>query len=231
MGSGRSGLSMVPRLRIVVVDDHPLLRGGVVDILRNDGRFEVVGEGGSADCAETLARDLAPDVVVLDVRMPGGGLEAIERVLRADPRAGVVMLTVEDEIDLIEDAFRRGARGYVVKTAGAAELVETVLQVARGDLYLAPQLAGRMVRRMSSARDEPVAHVAQGFTEREEQIMGFLIHGLSNKEIAYRLSLSEKTVKFYVTHVIKKLGVKNRVQVALYASRRAGSLGAEATEV
>jgi DNA-binding NarL/FixJ family response regulator len=219
---------MPPPYRVAVVDDHPILRSGVARTLRDDGRFEVVAEGSSADCAEAIARDLAPDVVLVDLRMPGGGLEAIERVLRAAPRAGVVMLTVEDEPDRIEEAFRRGARGYVVKTAGAAELVETVLQVAEGELYLAPQLAGRILRRIAAPQAAPETVAPQGFTGREEQIMGFLVHGFSNKEIAYRLNLSEKTVKFYVTHVIKKLGVKNRVQVALYASRRPGPDSPEA---
>lgn len=214
---------MADRFRVAVVDDHPIFRSGVVQTLRADERVDVVGEGFSADCAEALALDLGLDVIVLDLRMPGGGLEAIERVLRCAPRVGVVILSVENDAELVEEAFRRGARGYVVKTSGGAELVETVAQVAQGELYLAPQLAGRMLRRMSGPRDEPAPAPELGFTERERQIMGFVGQGLSNKQIAYRLNLSEKTVKFYVTHVIRKLGVQNRVQVALYASRRAGT--------
>lgn len=210
---------MADRVRIAVVDDHPMLRAGVVRCLEGTGRFDVVDEGASADCAERIARDFAPDVVILDLNMPGGGVEAAERVLRLAPRTGVIILTVEEDADRIEDAFRHGVRGYVSKAAGATELIEAVDRVASGELYLAPHLAGRMLRRLSAPPAVEVS-VALGFTEREEQIMGFLIHGLSNKEIAFRLNLSEKTVKFYVTHVIRKLGVKNRVQVALYASRR-----------
>jgi len=223
------GEPVAVRYRVALVDDHPIFRSGVAQILRADGRLEVVGEGHSADCAEQMALELSLDVIVVDLRMPGGGFEATERVLRIAPRVGVIILSVEDETELVEEAFRRGARGYVAKTQGGSELVETILKVAQGEHYLGPQLAGRMMRRMSVHRDQPAAAPSQAFTGRQEQIMGLLIHGLSNKEIAYRLNLSEKTVKFYVTQVIKKLGVQNRVQVALYASKR-GSAAAPAAK-
>lgn len=207
------------KIRIVVVDDHPLFREGVVHALNGSGEFGVVGEGSSAADAVRMASDLDPDVIVLDMQLPGGGLDAVEAIVATHSRAGILMLTVVDDNECVAKAFRIGARGYLLKGAGCNELMETVRSVARGDLYVSPQLVGKLLGRMTETQGDH-DHTVE-FTEREDQVLTLLSRGLSNKEIAYQLELSEKTIKYYLTNVLKKLRVRNRVEAALYASQRA----------
>ncbi|MEO4001451.1 response regulator transcription factor [Mesorhizobium sp. CAU 1732] len=213
---------MEHRIRIAVVDDHPLFRDGVVHTLSMNDGFEVVGEGASAADAIRLARDLQPHVMLLDMKLPGGGLEAVDEIMLGASHPNILMLTVVDEEESVANAFRSGVRGYLLKGVGRNELVETVKSVAQGDLYVSPQLAAKMLGRLSapSVALDGHANEAIELTEREEQVLKLLSHGLSNKEIAYRLQLSEKTVKYYLTHVLKKLRLRNRVEAALFASSR-----------
>lgn len=217
---------MEPRITLAVVDDHPLFRGGVVHALSADEEFDVVGEGASSTDAVSLVSNLKPTVLLLDMKLPGGGLETIEAILAVQPRTNILMLTVVDDEQTVARAFKCGARGYLLKGAGRNELIETVRSVARGDLCVSPELVGKLLGRISETHDHKPAlgEPSVDFTEREEQILSFLSCGLSNKEMAFRLELSEKTIKYYVTHVLRKLHVRNRVEAALYASHRVSNM-------
>lgn len=208
---------MEHKVKVVVVDDHPLFREGVVHALRANEDFDVVGEGTTADEALRLVMDFEPDVLLLDMKLPGGGLQAIEAIVASGSRTNIVMLTVVDDQETIAKAMKTGARGYLLKGTGGNELTESVKVVARGDLYITPQLIGMLIGRISDGEQKAKS---VEFTEREEQVLTLLSRGMSNKQIAFQLNLSEKTVKYYITHVLKKLNVRNRVAAALYASRR-----------
>lgn len=213
---------MNTKIGVAVIDDHPLFREGVVHTLSASEEFVVVGQGASADDAIRLAAEVAPDVMLLDMKLPGGGLEALNAIASGRSGAKVVMLTIVDDEEVMARAFKTGARGYVLKGAGGNEVKEAVRLVARGEPYVSPQLVPKLLDMMSGIRSGQSSSFESSveFTEREEQILTFLSHGLSNKQIAFRMSLSEKTVKYYITHVLKKLRVRNRVEAALYASHR-----------
>tara|TARA_R110002020_G_scaffold364263_4_gene576644 strand:- start:31518 stop:32153 length:636 start_codon:yes stop_codon:yes gene_type:complete len=207
---------MSPQLNVVVVDDHPLYREGVVHTLTSNG-IDVMGEGGSADDAIRLTLAHKPDVILIDMNMPGGGLSALTSIIDGDARSHVLPLTIVDDEASVSGALRAGARGYILKGIGGRELVNAVETVARGDIYIAPQLVSRLI--CSQFHDDAKEDEVE-LSGREEQVLGLLARGLSNKEIAFRLKLSEKTVKYYLTHVLRKLHVRNRVEAALYASQR-----------
>jgi len=223
---------MADRLRVAIIDDHPLFREGVVYTLRASRVLEVVGEGGCADDAVRIAKEELPDIVLLDVSMPGGGIEAARSIAQVCPIVKTIMLTVsESELDVAQ-ALEAGVKGYVLKGTSGSELLKTMLAIARGESYVTPGLAARLL----SQPARPEAARAAGLPEltgRESQILAHVARGLTNKEIARTLSLSEKTVKHYMTNVMQKLNVRNRVEAVLAfrkepaASRRAsqGSTG------
>lgn len=213
---------MDARIRVAVVDDHPLFRDGVVNTLNASEEFVVVGQAASAEDAIRLVAEFEPDVLLLDMMLPGGGIEALDAIASGGSRTKVVMLTIVDNDETVAGAFRKGARGYLLKGTGGNELKEAVRLVARGESYVSPQLVTKLLGMMSGTRDSQnnSFESAVEFTVREEQVLNFLSHGLSNKQIAFRMSLSEKTVKYYITHVLKKLRMRNRVEAALYASQR-----------
>lgn len=197
-------------LRIVVADDHPLYRDGVVNTLRSAG-LEVVGEASIARDAVRLVRDLTPDLALFDVTMPGGGIHAAGEAIAASPATRVVMLTVsEDEDDLVA-AIAAGASGYVLKGVAGRELVAILRRIAAGDRYVSSPLAFAALQRRTAPHDDPIAEL----TDRERQILDLVAEGLSNAEIGDRLSLAEKTVKHYMTAVLGKLDARSRVEAAL----------------
>lgn len=211
---------MTDPCRIVLVDDHPLFREGVAATLDADPNFEVVGQGASADDALRLATSLLPDLLLLDLNMPGGGLNAARAVAEACPVTRTVMLTVsEDEADVLA-ALKAGARGFVLKGVLGRELRGILSAVAAGEVYVTPGLAASMLRDMTSGR--PAGQPLDDLTPREHQILEGVACGLSNKEIARNLSLTEKTVKHYMTNVLQKLQVRNRVEAALLAQKAQG---------
>lgn len=211
---------MTPEFKVVVVDDHPLFRDGVVHTLMSN-RIDVVGEGATADDALRLTLAHEPDVVLMDLNMPGGGMAALTAIAASGTRSHVLPLTIVDDEMSAMGALQGGARGYLLKGIGGRELVEAVRTVARGDLYIAPQLLSRLLGPRARTPDHLKAHGAS-LSGREEQVLALLSCGLSNKEIAFRLELSEKTVKYYLTHLLRKLHMRNRVEAALYASHRGG---------
>jgi two-component system, NarL family, nitrate/nitrite response regulator NarL len=202
-------------IRVLVADDHPMFRAGVVSSLAAHPDFEVVGEGSSADEAMTLAEQLQPDVCLLDIAMPGGGLIAAREITGSLPQTKVVMLTVsEDEDDLLA-AMKSGASGYVLKGAAGSELMNVLKTVNAGEVYVAPGLAWGLLREMSRPRSAPLDELST----REREVLELVAAGLSNQEIGERLGLAEKTIKHYMTSILGKLRVRSRVEAALLAYR------------
>lgn len=219
---------MTDKTRVVLVDDHPMLRDGVASTLEAEPDFEVVGQGSNADEALTLARDLMPDLILLDVSMGGGGLNAAQKIAAACPIVKIVMLTVsEDEEDVLA-ALKAGARGYVLKGVSGPELVRIVRTINRGESYVTPSLAASLLveLREQNGDQEPAPDPLSELTDRERQILELVATGRSNKEIAEEVFLSEKTIKHYMTNILQKLQVRNRVEAALLAQKSAGIKGA-----
>lgn len=207
----------LPRpIRVLVADDHPLYRDGVARTLAESGRFVVVGEAGTGPEAEVLASREAPDVVLLDVSMPGGGIATLRRLVALPAPPRVAMLTVSEEDDDVIQALKAGAAGYVLKGVGARELVAIVADLAEGRTYVAPSLAVKLLAAMSASRAAK-AQPIDTLTKREEDILRGVAQGKSNKEVARELDLQEKTVKHYMTAILSKLHVRNRTEAALLA--------------
>jgi DNA-binding NarL/FixJ family response regulator len=203
-------------IRVVVADDHPLFREGVITSLRSMPDIVVVGQASDADEALRVVREELPDLALLDVTMPGGGIEAARKIASACPATRIVMLTVsEDEDDLLE-AMKAGASGYVLKGVSARELASVLRSVSAGDVYVAPSLAFGLLREMSKPRpSDPLAELSS----RERQVLELVANGLSNQEIGSKLGLAEKTIKHYMTNILTKLQVRSRVEAALLAAR------------
>jgi DNA-binding NarL/FixJ family response regulator len=192
-------------IAVLLVDDHPVVRAGLAGILQGEPDIEVVGEAGSAAEAVTVARTALPDVVLMDLRMPGGdGVTATLEVLAAVPAARVVVLTTyETDADILR-AVEAGAAGYLLKDASRAELVSAIRAAARGETVLAPSVATRLVDRM---RRPPTA---DGLSPREVDVLRLVARGMSNMEIGRELFISEATVKTHLLRTFIKLGVSDR---------------------
>lgn len=209
---------MSDALHVAVVDDHPLFREGVAHTLGAQPGIEVIAEGESAADALRIAADRLPDIMLLDVSMPGGGLNAVRQIADAFPVIKLVMLTVSEGEEDVTAALRAGARAYVLKGVAARELVRILRDVAAGEVYVTPSLAANLLYELTGGAGRPTpASPLDELTERERQILELVAGGDSNKEIAARLSLSEKTVKHHMTNILQKLQVRNRVEAALMA--------------
>jgi len=208
------------RISLVVADDHPLFREGVVHCLASQPDLDVVGEASSGEEALGLVRDLVPDVVLLDISMPGwGGIVTAEKITIACPATKVMMLTVmEDESKLLA-AFKAGARAYALKGISAHELARVVRSVVDGEVYVTPSLAAGILLALShgAAPQDPLEELS----ERESEILKRVVEGLTNREIGERLHLSEKTIKHYITNILEKLHVRSRMEAAMLAVRGA----------
>ncbi len=205
-------------IRIVIVDDHPLFREGVAHSLAGEPDLTVVGQAGTGEAGIKLVGDLLPDILLLDIAMPGqDGIATAQKVVMAYPVVRIIMLTVsEDEDDLLQ-ALKAGARGYVLKGVSARDLAAVVRQVAAGEVYISPALAGSVLFEMT--HHQP-ADPLNDLTERERDILSLVAQGLTNREIGERLHLAEKTIKHYMTNVLQKLQVRSRVEAALLAQKR-----------
>ncbi len=214
---------MTRKITAVVVDDHPLYRSGVVRTLEDDGAFDILAEGSDAATAVQLAIRHKPDVIILDISMPGNGLDAARRIAAIVPRTRIVMLTVSEADDDIVRALDLGAFGYIQKGVGGPELVRIVKGIAAGQSYVAPGLAARLLVGMRTRTNGVPAN--GDLTAREEQILRLVATGLSNKEVGRSLSLQEKTVKHYMTNILQKLQVRNRVEATIKAGEMWGRVG------
>ena len=203
-------------IRVAVIDDHPLFREGVAHTIHSSKVLAVVAEGACADDAIRIARDALPDIMLLDVSMPGGGIEAAQAISQVCPVVKTIMLTVSESEEHVAQALAAGARGYVLKGTSGPELINTVRAVSRGESYVSPGLAARL---LTIAKRPPTAVAQDGdlpeLTKREEDILDHVARGMTNKEIARSLNISEKTVKHYMTNIMQKLHVRNRVEAVL----------------
>ena len=204
-------------VHIVVADDHPLFRGGVVLTLQEHGGFTVVAQAGTAAEAVSAVEAHMPDVALLDISMPGSGLAAAAEISRRFPAVAIVMLTASETDDDLLAALKAGARGYALKGVGAEELTGILQGVAGGASYVPPALAGRVLAALQDRGRSAASSDMEDLTEREAEILRHVALGRSNKEIARALDLQEKTIKHYMTNILQKLQVRNRVEAALKA--------------
>ncbi|BAB51194.1 response regulator [Mesorhizobium japonicum] len=207
---------MIGTIRIAIVDDHPLFREGVTRSLSEIGGFEIVGEGATAQDAERIASTMQPDILLLDISMPGGGLSAVASILAVHPAQRIVMLTVSETNADVTTALNAGVQGYILKGVGSRALAEILRNVAAGESYLSPTLSARLLSDLQSPQSaNGAADRLRQLTERQTEILRLVAEGLSNKEVALRLELQEKTVKHHMTGVLSKLNVRNRTEAAL----------------
>jgi DNA-binding NarL/FixJ family response regulator len=207
-------------IRLAVVDPHPLFRMGVVHTLTHAGAGEVVAEDSATEEALRIAEQFSPDIIITDLHSEFG-LGALRRLTSEFPRVRVIILTVHEDRDTVVEALNAGAAGYLLKGASTRELIESVRHVHRGETYVLPSLAARLVQFAAVARTRPDQLPA--LSSREEDILSCLADAMSNKEISRKLGLSEKTVSHYVATLCEKLQVRNRVEAALVGQRRAQS--------
>lgn len=202
-------------IRIAVIDDHPLFRESVIETLMNAGSFEIVGEGATAAEAVRLAQEHTPDIMLLDLRLPGDGVQAAASIARACPSVRVIVLTVSESEQDVISALQAGAQGYILKNSGGLEVVETVRDIARGSSYVAPNLAARLLINRGKSIEAAVVDNSRNLTVNEEKIFALVSRGMSNKEVARQLNCTERTIKHHMTNIMRKLNVRNRVEAAL----------------
>ncbi len=214
MGTGTDS-----RVRILIVDDHEVVRIGLRSLLERVPQFAVVGEADSGARAVELVNALRPDVVVMDIRMPQlNGVEACRIIKERHPQVKVIMLTSYPDDEMVFGAVMAGASGYVLKQVGSTELIEAIRTVAQGESLLDPSITGKVLERMRSlGSDEGPPH--DHLNPQERRILALIAEGKTNREIAETLYLSEKTVRNYVSMILSKLGLANRAEAAAYAVR------------
>ena len=209
-------------LRVLIADDHPLFRHGLFALLNASPDFEVVGEATSGEEVVTMAAQLQPDVILMDIHMPGGnGIEATRRILHTSPNIRILIITMFEDDASVFTAMRAGARGYVLKDAQKADMLAAIQAVGRGEAIFSPTIATRLIDFFSAPRPAVPPQAFPELTEREREILDMIAKGHSNTEIATRLVLSPNTVRNYVSNVFSKLQVADRAQ-AIIRARESG---------
>jgi two-component system, NarL family, response regulator DevR len=204
--------------RIVLVDDHEVVRLGLKSLLERHPQFEVIGEASSAREALEQVAATEPDVVVMDIRLPGtSGIEACEQIVDQYPNTKVIMLTSYAEDEMLFSAIRAGASGYVLKQIASEELVKAIEAVGRGEALLDPAVTQRVFQEVRRAVKEEEASAFQHLSQQEKHVLLLVSEGKTNREIAKNLFLGEGTVRNYVSSILSKLGVNNRAEAAAYA--------------
>ncbi|REJ36961.1 MAG: DNA-binding response regulator [Bacillota bacterium] len=217
-------MGCVQPIKVVIVDDHEVVRVGLKSLLNRVADLEVVGEAGSAAEAEQVVEQVQPDVVVMDIRMPGGsGIEACRSIRSRWPHIRVIMLTSYSDDEAVIGSVMAGASGYVLKQIGTQELVDAIRRVSRGESLLDPGVTGKILERVrggSGLSGTDGRGTPEALTEQEERILALIAEGKTNREIANALYLSEKTVRNYVSNILAKLQLHNRAEAAAWAVRR-----------
>ena len=209
---------MNKHLRIIIVDDHEVVRLGLRALLEKQPGFTVVDEAGNAKEAVQKALQHRPEVVVMDIRLPGGsGIDACREIVTAAPEVKVIMLTSFAEDDMLFEAIAAGAAGYVLKQIGGDDLVRAIESVGRGDSLLDPTLTQRVFARVREAQRKDEQSAFSQLTEQEMRVLGLVAEGKTNREIAQQLFLGEGTVRNYVSSILSKLALTNRAEAAAYA--------------
>lgn len=227
MGQSEAKVEMTPPIRVLVVDDHAVVREGVAALLRAEPDVEVVGEAADGETGVQLAAELAPDVVVMDIGLPDlTGIEATRRLRALRPGIRVLALTVYEKDEYLEEMLRAGAAGYVLKKAAARDLVAAIRRVHRGEVALDPEMAtGYVLRRSleSASPAPPPAPPRTSLSEREREVLRLIAEGYTNREIGRQLEISEKTVQTHRANIMSKLRVHNTAEL-LKEARRLGLL-------
>ncbi len=209
-------------LQVLVADDHPLFRDGLRALLASAPGVELVGEATTGEEAVSLAADLQPDVVVMDVQMPGmGGIEATRRIVRDGPNIRILVVTMFEDDGTVFQAMRAGARGYVLKGANYAEMLRAISAVGTGEAIFSPKIAVRLMDFFSSIRPTTLPQAFPELSDREREILDLIAHGHKNTDIAHHLFLSPKTVRNHVSNILHKLQVTDRTE-AIIRAREAG---------
>lgn len=207
---------MTEKIRVLLADDHVLFRRGLAGLLAGRDDIEVVGEAGDGQQVIDRARELMPDVILMDVRMPGiGGLEATRRIKEEMPYVRIVILTVSESEEDLFAAVKGGAQGYLLKNIDPDDLIACLQQVQRGEAPLAPPMAAKILHEFAAPTPRP----GPTLTARERQVLELVARGDANKEIARHLQISENTVKNHLRNILEKLHLQNRVQAVMYALR------------
>ncbi|MBI3912241.1 MAG: response regulator transcription factor [Armatimonadetes bacterium] len=210
-------------MKVLVVDDHQLVRDGLVRLLNTDPDIQVVGVAHSGEAAVSLVERTNPDVVLLDVRMPGvGGIPATREIKERWPEVDVVLLTMYDEEEYIYEGLAAGASAYLVKDCSHSQLVQTLHSVHEGGAYLPPQALRKVIGQFRMLREQQPSPsgVPEGLSKREMDVLACVVQGLSNKQIGRRLAIDETTVKTHLHRIFDKLGVRDRTQAAILAIQR-----------
>jgi DNA-binding NarL/FixJ family response regulator len=209
---------MEDAVRVLIADDHPLFREGMRGRLDRVADVEVVGEAASGDEAVELARKLEPDVILMDIKMPGlNGIEATREILRASPHVGVLVLTMFEDDDSVFAAMRAGAKGYLLKDSGGEGVLHAIRAVASGEAVFGPGVAERIIGFFSVSRSATPRRAFPELTEREEEVLSLVAQGKSNQAISRQLFVSLKTVRNHVSNILVKLQVADRAQAVIRA--------------
>lgn len=213
---------MVKKIQILVVDDHTLFRRGLISILEQDDSFSVVGEAGDSISAIRLAESLKPDVILLDNHLPGAtGIQSLPDLFLAAPDVVILMLTVSENEEDLALALQSGALGYLLKTSEKDELLNGIKRAFNGESVISPDMTSKLISAFKSNKNKSnneIKHQISNLSPRELEIVCLIAKGCSNKEIARLLKIADTTVKIHVQHVLRKLNLSSRVQVAVFAS-------------
>ena len=207
-------------LRVLIVDDHDLFRSGLRNLLEEESGVQIVGEAAGGHDAVRIVRELAPDVVVMDLNMPGmGGVDATRHITAVAPLTRVVMLTISDEDNDVIDAILAGACGYLLKDSSIQDLMAGIRAAAMGESLISPIIAAKVLQRVraSSTQPEIESTIRAELSDREIEVLKLIANGKDNSEIARELFISAKTVKNHISNILLKLSIENRIQAAVYA--------------
>src|SRR5918992_1211826 len=207
-------------LRVMLVDDHDLFRTGLRNLLEEQG-VQIVAEASEGASALSLVRELAPEVVVMDLNMPGmNGIEATREIARLAPLTRVVVLTISDQDDDVMDAILAGACGYLLKDSSIQDLMQGIRAASVGESLISPHIAAKVLQRLRASGIEAETGVGAELSDRENEVLRLIANGKDNAEIAQDLHISPKTVKNHISNILMKLQIENRIQAAVYAVRR-----------